>query len=579
MSNRSFDVAVIGGGPGGSTLGSFLRLHDPSLKIGIFEREVFPREHVGESQLPIICTVLAEIGIWDAIEAAGFPVKVGATYRWGSTKDLWDFNFLPHGEFKPEPRPAKYVGQRLETAFQVDRSIYDKILLDHAESLGCEVYEDCTVREVKRDGDRVTGLVLGNGDTVEARYYIDASGHSGFLRRAMGVQIEEPSSLRNIAIYDYWQDAEWAVNIGNGGTRIQIMSLGYGWLWCIPISESRTSIGFVCPADYYKKSGMRPEELYLKAIADDPRITALTANARREEILRTTKDWSFVAERLTGENWFLVGEAAGFADPILSAGLTLTHVSAKEAAFTILEMDRGGDGPWLKEAYSDRNRRKVLQHIKFADYWYTANAHFSELKEYTRDIARDAGLELDAEAAFQWLGTGGFVEDDMEVGGIAGFRLDSIHQIAAKFTNLPSNSPIHAYSGFPLVLEGAELIDVPVYDSGRVLTVKAYKRGNKHLPLVGFFGMLVEGLQVSPRLDVAVTHIARKVGQRGAKYNAPMHSRLIQTLEAMQRDGWVRCVNLPGAAPIAAKFDDENAYVETNRDAERYAEGVPESLK
>ena len=116
------------------------------------------------------------------------------------------------------------------------------------------------------------------------------------------------------------------------------MSLGYGWLWFIPISATRTSIGLVCPAEHYKKSGLRPEELHLKAISDDPRISALVKDAKREEIMETTKDWSFVAERMVGENWLLVGEAAGFADPILAAGLTLTHVSAKEAAFSILGM-------------------------------------------------------------------------------------------------------------------------------------------------------------------------------------------------------------------------------------------------
>ncbi len=579
MSHFVYDVVVIGGGPGGSTCGSFLKLHDPNLKVGIFERDIFPREHVGESQLPIISSVLNEIGVWDKIEAAGFPVKIGATYRWGSTDDLWDFNFLPHGEFQDEPRPAKYEGQRRETAFQVDRAVYDKILLDHARELGCEVQEDCAVREVKKEGDRIDGLVLANGDTVEAKTYIDGSGHSGFLRRAMGVPIEEPSKLKNIAIYDYWQNTEWAVSLGVGGTRVQVMSVGYGWLWFIPISETRTSIGLVCPAEYYKKSGLRPEELYLKAIADDPRISSLLAEATREEILQTTKDWSFVAERLTGENWILVGEAAGFADPILAAGLTLTHVSAKEAALTILEMNRGTDKQWLFEAYSERNRRKIYQHIRFADYWYTANTHFDELKEYTREIAKDAGLDLDANAAFRWLGTGGFVEDDMEVGGIAGFRIDSLHQLASKFTKTASDSVIHGFSGFPLALEGATRIKVPVYQNGGVIAVKAYRRGSKTLPMAGLFGVLTEALLMSPRLDVAVTNIARKIAQKGVQYDSHFHGQLIQTLEAMARDGWVRCIEVPGANPISAKFDEENAYVETNHDEERFADRVAASLR
>ena len=142
------DVAIIGGGPAGCTVGTLLKKYAPRLKVSIFERDLFPRDHVGESQLPIIGTVLDEMGCWDKVEAANFPIKVGATYRWGRTSDLWDFHFLENGDLQPEPRPGKYEGQRRRTAFQVDRAIYDKLLLDHAGSMGCEVHQDAGVRRV-----------------------------------------------------------------------------------------------------------------------------------------------------------------------------------------------------------------------------------------------------------------------------------------------------------------------------------------------------------------------------------------------------------------------------------------------
>src|SRR5580700_5908552 len=182
-----FDVAIIGGGPAATTCGCFLRMFRPETRIGIFEREVFPREHVGESQLPLCCKILDEIGAWDKVEQANFPVKIGATYRWGNSDDLWDFNFISNGEFADSPRPAKLEGQRLQTAFQVDRSLFDKILLDHARELGCEAYEGRGVRQVQRTGDRVDGLILDDGTEVNASYYVDASGHVGFLRRAMDI--------------------------------------------------------------------------------------------------------------------------------------------------------------------------------------------------------------------------------------------------------------------------------------------------------------------------------------------------------------------------------------------------------
>jgi flavin-dependent dehydrogenase len=304
-----YDVAIIGGGPGGSTVGSLLKTYEPSLKVVILERERFPRDHVGESQLPGIGPILHEMGVWDQVEAANFPIKVGATYRWGRTQDLWDFEFLPDGKLRPEPRPAKYEGQRRQTAFQVDRAVYDQILLDRAAELGCEVRQETSVKSIRRTGDRVEGLVLADGSEIQAKHYVDASGHSGILRRAMGVEVECPTTLQNIAIWDYWHNAEWATTLGVGGTRVQVMSLGYGWLWFIPVGPDRTSIGLITPASYYKEQGKSPENLYLEAVASDPVIAPLVRNARREEGLSTTKDWSFVANRLCGENWFLVGDA------------------------------------------------------------------------------------------------------------------------------------------------------------------------------------------------------------------------------------------------------------------------------
>ena len=123
------DVAIVGGGPAGSTLGSLLKVYRPDLDVVILERERFPRDHVGESLLPAACTIMDEIGVWEKIEAEQFPIKVGAHYRWGATPELIEFNFLRNEPFEPVERPGPFVGQRQLTTFQVDRSIFDKVLL------------------------------------------------------------------------------------------------------------------------------------------------------------------------------------------------------------------------------------------------------------------------------------------------------------------------------------------------------------------------------------------------------------------------------------------------------------------
>lgn len=561
MKPEKFDVVIIGGGPSGSTCGGFLKKHNPDLKVCILEREVFPRDHIGESQLPLIGQILNELGVWDRIEAAGFPIKIGGTYRWGTTDNLWDFDFLPYGKFEDEQRPAKYAGQRKLTAFQVDRSVYDKILLDYAEELGCEVRYQHVVRKIENESGRVQKLVLHDGQEIEADWYVDATGHVGIMRRALGIHTDEPSTLKNIAGWDYWRNAEWAVSLGIGGTRIQIMSLGYGWIWFIPIGPDRTSIGFVCPADYYKKSGMKHEDLYMRALSEEPRLQNLLKNAAREDRFEATKDWSFVAEKMCGENWILTGEAAGFADPILSAGMTLAHASAREAAFLILEAFRGGDVEWMGAQYTRRNERRVRQHIRFADYWYGANANFTDLKDYTSEIARDAGLDLNGDDAFRWLGTGGFIEEDMEVAGLALIRLDQLHSISGKLSAKPVSSSLDGYSRFDIDVSGSEKVKLARFENGGVKEFYAIRRKDRVLPVHGFFGFMVEGLFHSPYLNLAMQHCAKLMGQNGIPFNHETHSRLTECLEAMIRDGWVKAKLDPKSRPVNHKMPMETAAV------------------
>jgi len=538
----NYDVVIIGGGPSGSTAGSFLRKYGPELNVAIFEREVFPRDHIGESQLPGTCAILHEMGAWDKVERAGFPIKVGATYRWGRTAELWDFEFFPRQNFRDEPRPAKYEGQRRATAFQVDRSIYDEILLDHAAETGCQIFEGTRVLEILRDGDRVTGLKLENGDIVTGRYYLDASGHSGVLRRAMGVQVENPSSLQNIALWDYWQNADWAVEIGVGGTLIQVLSLGYGWLWFIPLGPTRTSVGLVIPAEYYKKSGKRPEQLYAEALAEDERIRSLMRNATSEGLFQTTRDWSFIAARHFGENWFLIGEAGGFADPILSAGMTISHAAGREVAFTILELERGTkDAKWLKDQFEVRQSSRIRNHIRFADYWYVANEQFADLKEYTKEIAKDVGLELTPEKAWQWLAQGGFISEDLSI-GTGTFTLNALKALGDYLHEVEIESPFSKYNVFRLDLSGATWSDRARYLEGQVLDTPSYLRGDRILPVDGVFDLLLNILQRESQLPRIVDRL-KQVGERfGDDFQARSNMLVtaISGLEALALDGWVK---------------------------------------
>lgn len=579
MGDTLVDVAIVGGGPAGSTVAALLRKHSPGLSVLVIEREVFPREHIGESQLPAISGILHEMGVWDKVEAAGFPIKIGASLTWGRDSESWDFDFVNVEEFVDEPRPARFQGQRTKTAFQVDRAIYDQILLDHAASLGASVRQGVRVAEVlvdaaadsERAGARsqrlgtttacqfpsIAGLVLDDGSTVRARWYVDGSGNVGLFRRALCIEVDAPKVLRNVAFWDYWTNADWAVRIGVGATRIQVRSLAWGWTWFIPMGPTRTSVGLVCPAEYYQRSGLTPEELYSRAMREQPQLAQLLKNAASEGNVRATKDWSFVADRVSGPNWLLVGEAAGFADPILSAGMTLAHTSGKEAACTILQCDlehspaptrpqghaqaRGSSKHWPLDWYDEKTRRNIRQHIRFAEFWYASNKCFGDLQEHCREIARSSGLRLSPQEAWAWLAQGGFSNQDSQGTKLGSFDIGSALHLAGRFAGAELDYQITRYSQLKLDLLGAqEDWSVEVVPGG-LRRVPCLRRGVSILPRAGIHENLVRALQQTS--DAAeLFHLLRRSidAQFPAEHRGQVLRDHMFALETMLTAGWVK---------------------------------------
>jgi len=542
MSDQSnhYDIVIIGGGPSGTTLASLVKKYNPDLSILIIEKEKFPREHVGESQLPGVATILDEMEVWDTVEAANFPIKLGGSYTWGASNDAWDFDFYPAEEFSDEERPAKYEGQRRHTAFQVERDRYDEILLRHAENhWGVEVREETMVREILREGDRVMGFKLDSGEVITANHYVDGSGHPAILRKAMGVESKPTDGLKNVAFWDYYDNATWAVEIGIGGTRVQVRSLSYGWIWFIPLGPSRASVGLICPSDHYKESGLTPKELFLHAVKEQPEINELLkdANSSTENNVLTTKNWSHLADRLAGENWWIIGEAGGFADPILAAGLTLAHGSARHAAYSILEIERGEiDTDWVKTYYDEKNRRNINQHIRFAKYWYAANGCFTDLQAHCQKIAKDAGLKLNPSQAWRWLAQGGFSNQSIEAAEFGAFDVGSSKKLVEIFSGKESKFSFAKFNEMNLNLANAEEITQGKLVNGRIEQVKCYKRGDSILPYTGYWKPMIDTLKEKKDLKEILSTFEAAIAQSKSSANLFPY---VQVLEAMIADGWV----------------------------------------
>ncbi len=562
-----YDVAIIGGGPGGATTGALIKKYNPELRVGIFEREVFPRDHIGESLLPPISLILEEMGCWHDVERAGFPVKLGATYTWGKTVDPWIFGFLPESQIPADrTRPGELEGWRRITAFQVDRSVYDLILLEQARKLGCEVHQPVKVSQIHREGDRVSGLELDSGERITARYYIDASGNAAILRKAMGVTVDVPTLLKNVAFWDYYENPDWAGDEDAEFTRINIRSLPFGWLWFIRIFPTRASVGLVCNAEYYKNCGKRPQELFNEAIASESFVSRKVAGATCRGQVEATNDWSYVVDRTYGENWFLVGEVAGFADPILSAGVTLTQSGARELAYTILELERGElERPWLLDRYDELQKRRVRQHMRFAEFWYSANGIFDAIRENCTQIAKDSGLRLNATDAFRWLSFGGLDDDIPGQVGVGGLDLAGVRQVMTRFTGSKSDWIINGKNTFKLNLTNATESTVGRLENGRIRPVPCWNRGESRLIEIGLQGVLINALRASQDIEEILRYVSgnQRLLKGGFVEQADTRA-VVQLLEVMARDYWVLASTKKNRPALNVATPEEGAVMHTD---------------
>jgi hypothetical protein len=252
---------------------------------------------------------------------------------------------------------------------------------------------------------------------------------------------------------------------------------------------------------------------------------------------------------MAGSNWFLAGEAAGFADPILAAGMTLAHKSARDVAYTINEIEQGEiEAKWLKEQYTTATRRQITQHIRFADFWYTHNGQFSDLKDYAKEISGEAGLSLTSDEAWRWLGTGGFIDDTSSTTDIAGFALYVTKNITSSFLEEELDYNIFGKTHFRLNLKGATETYGVNYADGRVRRHLSYHREGKSLPMLGVCGFLVHGLTQERTAEeiIASSNLFRTKSGMSQEDMLRFPRLVIETMEALVLDGWVVARTAPG---------------------------------
>ena len=375
------DVIVVGGGPAGSTAATMLARKGWNVRL--YERERFPREHIGESLLPASIPILEELGALPAVQAAGFLPKWGATMVWGTSAEPWSWYFRETNVRNPH-------------SYQVWRPQFDQILLENSRAAGVDVREGQRVVDVLFDGPRATGVrtsVDGGEEDVAAKFVVDASGQTGLIGRKLGLR-QSDDHFRNLAMYAYFAGAEALPTPDE--TNILVESYSDGWAWVIPLHTGETSVGFVMDSKVGQEaiSKLGPSEAYWVQLSRTAKTREMLRRATRTGEPRVIRDWSYVSAEIAGNGYVLAGDAACFIDPLFSTGVHLAlSAGVMSAAYVTSALKDPGIREAAGKAYKDLYYQQYYLFRELARLFYASNrAVDSYFWEARRIIGGDDSL-------------------------------------------------------------------------------------------------------------------------------------------------------------------------------------------
>jgi len=350
-----YDVAIIGGGPAGSTAACVLARH--GRKVVVLEREKFPRFHIGESLLPYSMNAFERLGVQEKLKAISME-KIGGEVA--SSCGARKVRFYFRSGFKLTQTKS----------YQVKRADFDKLLLDHAAEAGARVHEEAPVEKVDFAADSVTlsAKIDGEPRAVNARYLIDCSGRNSVVGQHFKLR-QSYESLQKFSVFAHFEDVPLRDREELNLTRL-IRGRDF-WFWMIAVSETRVSVGVVTDTPRFRELKKSPEEALDHFIAQSPEMRERMMGARRVSQVYSISDYSYRNRRFTGDRWMLAGDAAGFIDPIFSTGVFLAILSGEQCADALhAVLDTPSRRAGLFRNYEKNLGRVMRKYLRFVEAWY-----------------------------------------------------------------------------------------------------------------------------------------------------------------------------------------------------------------